>query len=57
MAATRPGEYSLIVDADTEKPVDPEATDPVTMVPTRALLHRPAAGDSRPVRAGTPTTA
>jgi hypothetical protein len=40
-----PGEYSLIVDADTETPVDPEGTDPVKMVPTRALLHRPAAGD------------
>ncbi|WP_375486445.1 pyridoxamine 5'-phosphate oxidase family protein [uncultured Mycobacterium sp.] len=40
-----PGEYSLIVDADTETPVDPEATDPVKMVPTRALLHRPAADD------------
>jgi hypothetical protein len=41
-----PGEYSLIVDADTETPVDPNTTDTVRMVPTRALLHRPAAGDS-----------
>ncbi|MDI3312892.1 MAG: pyridoxamine 5'-phosphate oxidase family protein [Mycobacterium sp.] len=40
-----PGDYSLIVDADTETAVDADAATPVRMVPTRALLHRPLAGD------------
>lgn len=46
------GGYSLIVDADTETPVDGDATDAVRMVPTRALLHRPLTAESPPSACG-----
>jgi hypothetical protein len=36
-----PGGYSLIVDADAQIPADGDATDPLRLAPTRALLHRP----------------
>jgi hypothetical protein len=36
-----PGGYSLIVDADAQIPADGDAADPLRLLPTRALLHRP----------------
>ncbi len=36
-----PGGYSLIVDANAEN----NATGPVRLIPTRALLHRPVTAD------------
>jgi hypothetical protein len=36
-----PGGYSLIVDADAQIRADGDAADPLRLVPTRALLHRP----------------
>lgn len=41
-----PGGYSLIVDADAQIPADGDATDPLRLVPTRALLHRPLVPDA-----------
>lgn len=45
-----PGDYSLIVDA--EAPADGDPADPLRMVPTRALLHRPVTADSPPSACG-----
>ena len=41
-----PGGYSLIVDADTQTAADGDVRDPVRLLPTRALLHRPLAAAS-----------
>jgi hypothetical protein len=47
-----PGGYSLIVDADAPTPVDGDATDPLRLLPTRALLHRPLAADAPEAASG-----
>ena len=41
-----PRGYSLIVDADAQTAADGDVRDPVRLLPTRALLHRPLAADS-----------
>ena len=41
-----PGGYSLIVDGHAVQP------DPLTVTPTRAVLHRPASDDSPPSTCG-----
>ncbi len=43
-----PGGYSLLVDADAEA----DATGPVRLIPTRALLHRPMAAGAEPSDCG-----
>ena len=47
-----PGGYSLIVDADAQTPAHGDATDPLRLLPTRALLHRPLAADAPEAASG-----